>query len=139
MRHADGRWVWLETYGNVTQRDADGRAPRMTGTHANITDRKQMERALSNTLRVMQALLETLPLPVIIRDAECRVTLVNAAWEQMVGVSRQDIIGKRLDSISELDRRRDNQRETDDEVLATKQAAALRNRGARHATAPLTT
>ena len=23
MRHADGRWVWLETYGNVTQRDAD--------------------------------------------------------------------------------------------------------------------
>ena len=21
MRHADGRWVWLETYGSVTQRD----------------------------------------------------------------------------------------------------------------------
>ena len=47
---------------------------RMTGTHANITERKQMERALSNTLRVMQALLETLPLPVILRDAERRVT-----------------------------------------------------------------
>ena len=70
----------------------------MTGTHANITERKQLERALCNTLRVMHALLETLPLPVIIRDAERRVTLVNAAWEEMLGITRQDIVGKTLDS-----------------------------------------
>ena len=57
-RHADGRWVWIETCGNVTQRDAHGRALRMSGTHADVTDRKQMEHALSNTLRVMQTLLE---------------------------------------------------------------------------------
>ncbi len=116
VRHADGRWVWLETYGNVTQRDAHGRATRMTGTHADITDRKQMERALSNTLRVMQALLETLPLPVVIRDAERRVTLVNAAWEKMIGLSRHDIVGKQLES----DRRQvptRNHRETDDVVF----------------------
>ena len=97
MRHADGRWVWLETYGTVTQRDASGRATRMTGTHANITERKQLERALSNTLRVMHALLETLPLPVILRDAERRVTLVNAAWEKMFGIPREEIVGKPLD------------------------------------------
>ena len=42
----------------------------------------------------MQALLETLPLPVIIRDAERRVTMVNAAWEQMIGVSREEVVGK---------------------------------------------
>ena len=46
----------------------------------------------------MQALLETLPLPVIIRDAERRITLVNAAWEQMVGVTREEVVGKQLDS-----------------------------------------
>ncbi len=101
MRHADGRWVWLETYGNVTQRDASGRATRMTGTHANITDRKQLERALSNTLRVMQALLETLPLPVIIRDTECRVTLVNAAWEKMLGITREEITRQTDRGVSE--------------------------------------
>ena len=42
----------------------------------------------------MHALLETLPLPVIIRDAERRVTLVNAAWEKMLGIPRQEIVGK---------------------------------------------
>ncbi len=98
--HSDGRWVWLETYGAVTDRDANGRALRMTGTHTNITERKQVQRALSNTLRVMHALLETLPLPVVIRDAERRVTLVNAAWEQMVGIGRDQAIGKRLDELA---------------------------------------
>ena len=119
MRHADGRWVWLETYGNVTQRDADGRAVRMTGTHTNITDRKQLERALSNTLRVMHALLETLPLPVILRDTERRVTLVNAAWEKMLGIARQDIVGKQIETYPNWVVS-DYQRESDDEVLATK-------------------
>jgi PAS domain S-box-containing protein len=130
VRHADGRWVWLETFGDVTQRDATGRALRMTGTHASITERKQLERALSNTLRVMHALLETLPLPVIIRDAERRVTMVNAAWEDMLGVPRQDIIGKQLDSDPSLPKTIGH-RETDDEVLATKKS--LRYETAVHA------
>jgi PAS domain S-box-containing protein len=115
--HSDGRWVWLETYGCVTERDAGGRALRMTGTHTNITERKQMQRALTNTLRVMQALLETLPLPVIIRDAERRVTLVNAAFEKMTGTSRDFVVGRTLDS--DPDRPRPAlYRETDDEVFA---------------------
>jgi PAS domain S-box-containing protein len=121
MRHADGRWVWLETCGNVTQRGADGRATRMTGTHTNVTERKQLERALSNTLRVMRALLETLPLPVILRDAERRVTLVNDAWEKMMGIPRQDILGKLLDHDPERVPVR-NLRETDDELLAERKS-----------------
>lgn len=97
LRHADGRWVWMETFGNVTERDAQGRVVRITGTKTNITERKQLERALSNTLRVMRALLETMPLPVIMRDTERRVTLVNAAWEKMLGISRNDIVGKQIE------------------------------------------
>jgi len=120
MRHIDGRFVWLETYGAVTHRDANGKATRMMGTHADITNRKQLERALSNTLRVMQALLETLPLPVIIRDAELRVTLVNAAFEKMVGMSREHTIGKTLDADPDHPRA-SNSRETDQQVLKSRQ------------------
>jgi PAS domain S-box-containing protein len=97
LRHVDGRWVWLETFGNVTARDERGVALRLTGTQTNITERKQLERALSNTLRVMRALLETMPLPVIMRDTDRRVTLVNAAWEKMLGISRHDIVGKQIE------------------------------------------
>ena len=36
-------WVWLQSTGKVTERDANGRALRMTGTTANITKRKLAE------------------------------------------------------------------------------------------------
>lgn len=36
-------WVWLHSKGKVTERDANGRALRMTGTMANITKRKRAE------------------------------------------------------------------------------------------------
>jgi PAS domain S-box-containing protein len=121
MRHADGRWVWLETSGSVSARDVNGRVTRMTGTNANITERKQLERALSNTLRVLRALLETLPLPVILRDAERRVTLVNAAFEKMTDIKRQDIIGKALDDYAGRIPV-PNHRETDDEIFASRKS-----------------
>ena len=36
-------WVWLQSTGKVTERNANGRALRMTGTSANITKRKLAE------------------------------------------------------------------------------------------------
>jgi PAS domain S-box-containing protein len=93
----------------------------MTGTNANITERKQLERALSNTLRVLRALLETLPLPVILRDAEERVTLVNEAFEKMTDIKRQDIIGKPLDDYAGRIPV-PNHRETDDEIFASRRS-----------------
>ena len=118
VRHADGRWVWLQTSGCVTARDGNGRATRLTGTHADITEQRQVDRALSNTLRVMQALLETLPLPVVLRDSERRVTLVNAAWEQMIGVTREEAVGKPLGQ-GPLRAPTQGHRETDDLVFET--------------------
>ena len=121
MRHADGRWVWIETSGTASRRDADGRVTRMTGTNSNITERKQLERALSNTLRVLRALLETLPLPVILRDAERRVTLVNDAFEKMFGIPRDEIVGKQLDDDPHRMSVR-NYRETDEQLLAERKS-----------------
>jgi PAS domain S-box-containing protein len=121
LRHADGRWVWIETVGSVTQRNAKGHATRLTGTQTDITERKQLERALSSTLRVMRALLETMPLPVIMRDTERRVTLVNAAWEKMLGLPRQDIVGLQIENYPRKVLS-DNHQESDLEVLQHKRS-----------------
>ena len=43
MRHKDGRWVWVLDRGMVTERDREGVPLRMTGTHLDITARKQLE------------------------------------------------------------------------------------------------
>jgi len=119
VRHTAGHWIWLETFGNVTQRDANGRATRMTCTHTDVTARVDLERALAHNLQVLQQLLETLPLPVIMRDAERRVTMVNAAWEKMLGISRGSIVGKRLDSPATPAFAPDH-RDTDEEVFRSR-------------------
>ncbi|HZY17720.1 MAG TPA: PAS domain S-box protein [Ramlibacter sp.] len=46
MRHADGSWRWVLSRGEVVQRDARGRAVRVLGIHADITDRRRSEEAL---------------------------------------------------------------------------------------------
>ncbi len=51
MRHKDGRWIWVHDRGKVIEWLPDGRPHRMSGTHADITARKQAEDALQETNR----------------------------------------------------------------------------------------
>lgn len=46
IRHKDGRWIWVLDRGKVVEWDLGGRPMRMTGTHLDITERKQTEDAL---------------------------------------------------------------------------------------------
>ena len=40
VQTSSGEWRWIETRGQVVQRDAEGRAVRISGTNADITERK---------------------------------------------------------------------------------------------------
>ena len=46
VRHKDGRWIWTHDRGKVASWTSDGGALQMCGTHADITQRKQMEEDL---------------------------------------------------------------------------------------------
>lgn len=39
MKHKQGHWVWINSRGRVHQRDAQGRAAYMSGTHLDISER----------------------------------------------------------------------------------------------------
>jgi PAS domain S-box-containing protein len=43
VANREGEWIWIHARGRVTQRDAPGRAMRMTGTSTNVTKRKRAE------------------------------------------------------------------------------------------------
>jgi PAS domain S-box-containing protein len=43
MRKKSGDWCWIRARGTVVERDAEGRAIRMVGTHEDITERRQNE------------------------------------------------------------------------------------------------
>ncbi|MEC5386954.1 response regulator [Uliginosibacterium sp. H3] len=55
LRHADGNWQWVGSYGRVVERDANGRALRMVGVHRNISDRKMFEHELLRAKEVAES------------------------------------------------------------------------------------
>ena len=50
MRRRDGYWFWVQDMGRIMQRSAAGEPLRMSGTHADMNDRKESERVLKETL-----------------------------------------------------------------------------------------
>ncbi|MBF0590019.1 MAG: PAS domain-containing protein, partial [Magnetococcales bacterium] len=46
MRHKQRGWIWVLSAGQVTERNAEGKATRMTGIHKDMSDRKATELAI---------------------------------------------------------------------------------------------
>jgi len=55
MRHKDGSWVWVLDRGKVSQWTADHKPLTMSGTHQDITSRKQDEEALRQAMARAEA------------------------------------------------------------------------------------
>lgn len=62
-----------------------------------IKQRQRAERALSDQLEFMGALLNGTPHPMYVRDREGRLKSCNASYLEAVQSRQQDVIGKRLD------------------------------------------
>ena len=76
------KWKWVLSHGRVVKRDATGRALRMTGTNADISARKEIERRKNEFVAVVSHELRT-PLSSIVGALGL---LIN-----MSGVLREDV------------------------------------------------
>ena len=59
VRTRNGEWKWILSHGQVVSRDAAGRALRMTGTNADISARKEIERMKNEFIAVVGHELRT--------------------------------------------------------------------------------
>src|SRR2546422_10555320 len=53
-----GEWKWLQARGRVVERDAEGRALRVSGTIADIDSRKRAETALQEAEQRYRSLVD---------------------------------------------------------------------------------
>jgi len=96
-RVPDGSWKWLQSRGKVTERDADGRALRMTGINLDITARKRAEAALAEAEARYRALVELAPDAVVVSCGGL-VEYANPAALRLVGAaSPRDVLGRSLE------------------------------------------
>lgn len=61
MRHKNGQWVWVLDRGRVAEWTADGKPLWMYGTHQDITERKSVEQALSESRARYASILAAIP------------------------------------------------------------------------------
>lgn len=91
VRRADGSSYWVEVYGLVTERDADGRALRMVGVSADVTGRKEAELRLAHL--AMQDHLTGLPNRRALDEALDQAIARARRGEERLGVVLLDLDG----------------------------------------------
>ncbi|MCZ8530293.1 sensor domain-containing diguanylate cyclase [Alteromonas sp. PRIM-21] len=59
MKHTNGTWVWVETYGKTVESDVTGKAIRVAGIHRDITQRMESELHEKKKTQLLQFINKT--------------------------------------------------------------------------------
>lgn len=76
--------------------NANGQVERLLSISRDITERKQTEQQLQNTLQTLTTLIKSSPLPIVVIEPDCVTRLWNPAAEQLFGWSEAEVLGKPL-------------------------------------------
>ncbi len=91
LRTKDGGWKWVLGRGRAVERDAQGRALRMVGTHVDATARKLAEQTLESETARRRILFEQSPDGVLVIDPRsARFVEFNNAAHRQLGYSREE-------------------------------------------------
>lgn len=96
MHHKKGGWIWVLDQGQVVEWDDQGQPVRMVGTHMDITQRKETEKALQESEEFTRAVISTSPLALYCIDLQGNVSMWNESAERILGWTGDEIIGKPL-------------------------------------------
>ena len=91
--HRDGSVHWLQAKGRMFF-DAEGRPDRMVGFMIDVTDRRQAEEELRASEARFRTLVDHATDAFYLSDEQSRIIDVNAAACQMLGYSREELMGK---------------------------------------------
>ena len=90
VRHADGRWRWVEDRGRAVERNAQGQVLRMLGTRRDITERKLVDEQQRLAATVFEACGEG----IVILDADYLILSVNQAFSDVTGYRKDEVLGR---------------------------------------------
>lgn len=86
----NGQYKWILDRGKVVQRDSNGQALRVIGTHTDLTELKQREAALDLHAGVFMHNLEA----IVICGPDKKIQSVNQAFTQITGYEAQEVVGQ---------------------------------------------
>jgi two-component system sensor histidine kinase/response regulator len=88
-----GAVVWMEAYAQPLF-DAAGRIEGVSGTLNDVSERRQAAEQLNEQLAFIATLIESIPIPVYVKNRERRLTRVNRAYCEFFDVSPAQVLGQ---------------------------------------------
>ena len=92
IKNKKGQELYLDCSSSFTK--MDGRFVRILVIARDITERKKMEEALRNGEERFKTLMEEAPISIFNTDLKGKITYVNKRFEEAIGYSREEIVGK---------------------------------------------
>ncbi|MCC5638482.1 PAS domain S-box protein [Nostoc sp. CHAB 5844] len=88
----DGRIRWVAAKAKIF---ADGGQPeRLIGVNMDITEHKEVQQELQQTLQTLSTLIQASPLPIVVVEPNMTVRLWSLAAEQLFGWSAAEVLGQ---------------------------------------------
>ncbi|MDB5849041.1 MAG: hypothetical protein JWP29_2793 [Rhodoferax sp.] len=87
MRHKDGHWVWVLDHAMVIERNPQGRALRVLGTHLDITARKEAEEIQRDTAQRLELAMQSGNIGLLDWHLPSGTLILNALGHRMLGRS----------------------------------------------------
>ncbi|MEW6350738.1 MAG: PAS domain S-box protein [Thermodesulfobacteriota bacterium] len=88
MRSKSGAWKWILARGKVVERDEKGRAVRVTGTHLDVTQSKQLREQRDRLFSLSADLL-------CVARFDGYFSQLNPAWTRTLGWTEKELMGRR--------------------------------------------
>ena len=89
----NGSWKWILDRGMVVERFPDGRPRRMIGTHADLTERRQMEERLRLEQERFRAMSDASPVGIFVTDVAGEATYLNDRLCKLAGMAEAVALG----------------------------------------------
>ncbi len=94
MRHKDGHWVWVHDHGKVISWTQNGKPLLMSGTHADITEKKLNEQSVEEHVKFQSLIFEAMPVLLFVKDEQFRILQCNSHFLELYPEEmRPNIIG----------------------------------------------
>jgi PAS domain S-box-containing protein len=95
VQKADGSYLWVQAEA-ISLTGEDGRTLRYICSFIDISQRKQQEIELSDRVKFIRDMFDSVPIALALRDASGRYLFVNRTWERYVGAQRDEVVGARV-------------------------------------------
>lgn len=102
MKHKDGHWVWMLDRGVVAERDQEGNVIRITGTHIDISERKQLEEQVEISRTRLKQATNSANIGLWEWNPQTGEVSVDEIWANLVGYTLEELQPVNLETWNKL-------------------------------------